>query len=178
MGYVGYFILSAISIAGSIIDFEIGFSMVTAIDPQTEASSSITGSYMYIFATVIFLIMNGHHLIIRLLSESFDILPLGAELHFEKNFLILVMKIMNYILLMGVKLAIPIMLSLFLVTLVLGFLARTMPQMNVFIVGMPLKIIVGLSFLRVIFPSYIPQIQILTKDIYQYTQYLIKILAG
>ena len=88
------------------------------------------------------------------------------------------MKIMNYILLMGVKLAIPIMLSLFLVTLVLGFLARTMPQMNVFIVGMPLKIIVGLSFLRVIFPSYIPQIQILTKDIYQYTQYLIKILAG
>lgn len=146
IGFIASVMMSAIQTAGGFIDFQMGFGMVNVMDPQTGAQSPIMGQYLYIISLLFLLTVNGHHLMLDGIYYSYQFipvdqvwLPLGHE-----NVIELVVKSFNAMFMIALQLSLPIVASLFLVDVALGIAARTFPQLNIFVVGIPIKI--GVSF--------------------------------
>ncbi|GIN61541.1 flagellar biosynthetic protein FliR [Robertmurraya siralis] len=147
VGFIAYLILSAIQIAGGFIDFQMGFAIANVIDPQTGAQSPLTGQYFYIITLLFLLSVNGHHLLIDGVYYSYQFIPIDqAWIPFgDENMVEYVVKSFSSMFMVALQMAIPVVGSLFLVDVALGIVARTVPQLNVFVVGLPLKI--GVSFI-------------------------------
>ena len=151
IGYVAMMIFTAIQFAGSIIDRSMGMMIASVIDPMSKERQSLTGQLQYIVSILLFLLFNGHHYIILALANSFELLPIGT-LHFSGSFIGTFMTIINNSFIIGLKLSAPIVGILFLIDFSLGIIAKSIPQMNVFLTGMPLKSMVGFTIL---FSSFI-----------------------
>ncbi|PLS16690.1 flagellar type III secretion system protein FliR [Bacillus sp. M6-12] len=149
IGFVSYMILSAIQIAGGLIDFQSGFAIANVIDPQTGVQSPLMGQYLYTIALLFLLAADGHHLLMDGIFYSYQFIPLDqAWIPFgDENLLEFVVNAFNRSFIISFQMSIPVVGSLFLVDLGLGIVARTVPQLNIFVVGMPLK--VGASFIVV-----------------------------
>lgn len=147
VGFIAYLILSAIQIAGGFIDFQMGFAIANVIDPQTGAQSPLSGQYFYIITLLFLLSVNGHHLLIDGVYYSYQFIPLDqAWIPFgDENMVEYVVKSFSSMFMIALQMALPVVGSLFLVDVALGIVARTVPQLNVFVVGLPLKI--GVSFI-------------------------------
>ena len=150
IGLMAYIILSAIQVAGGFIDFQMGFAIANVIDPQTGAQSPLTGQYFYLIALFFLLMVNGHHLMLDGIYYSYQFitidqpwLPLGHE-----KVALFVTKSFSAMFMIALQMSLPVVGSLFLVDVALGILARTFPQLNIFVVGIPLKI--GVSFVILI----------------------------
>lgn len=145
IGFTAYLILSAIQIAGGLIDFQMGFAIANVIDPQTGAQSPLMGQYLYTFGLLLLMSFNGHHLLIDGIYNSYHFipidqpwLPLGST-----NVLKYMVQSFSAMFLVAFQMSLPVVGSLFLVDVALGIVARTVPQLNIFVVGMPVKIVVG-----------------------------------
>lgn len=154
LGYIAYVFFIAIQVAGAFIDFQIGFAMANVIDPMTGAQAPIFGNFKYYLALLIFLAINGHHFMIQGIMNSYELIPLSSGI-FAKiesgevtSYLI---ESFSTMFMIAFQLAAPFVVTIFLVDLILGFLTKTTPQLNIFVVGIPLKILigVGLFFLSV-----------------------------
>lgn len=154
MGFMLNFIFYGFSYAGLLIGFDMGLAMAEMFDPTTETESNIVGQTLLIMATLIFILINGHHYLIRGLSYSFSIVPLGS-FHMSQNLFDAIVKFSSGIFVLAVKIASPIMVSFFLLHLGTGIIARVIPQMNVFFVMQPLKIALGLLLLISLTPIYV-----------------------
>ncbi|MFO1445922.1 flagellar type III secretion system protein FliR [Bacillus sp. Bva_UNVM-123] len=150
IGFVAYMILAAIQIAGGFIDFQMGFAIANVIDPQTGAQSPLMGQYLYTIGLLLLLTVNGHHLLLDGVFNSYRFIPLEQPwIPFgNENMVEFVIKAFNTMFIIAFQMAIPVVGSLFLVDVALGIVARTVPQLNVFVVGLPLKI--GVSFIVLI----------------------------
>ncbi|MBT2688572.1 flagellar type III secretion system protein FliR [Bacillus sp. ISL-47] len=150
IGFIAYLMLSAIQIAGGFIDFQMGFAIANVIDPQTGAQSPLMGQYLYTIALFFLLTVNGHHLMLDGVFYSYSFIPL--ELPWiplgDENMAEYVIRALNTMFIIAFQMSIPVVGSLFLVDVALGVVARTVPQLNVFVVGLPLKI--GVSFIILI----------------------------
>ena len=80
IGFVAYMIISAIQIAGGFIDFQMGFAIANVIDPQTGAQSPLMGQYLYTFAFLLLLALNGHHLLLDGIFYSYQFIPIDQSL--------------------------------------------------------------------------------------------------
>ncbi|MDK2917403.1 MAG: flagellar biosynthesis protein FliR [Candidatus Petromonas sp.] len=152
-GFVSLLVLNSIYVAGVIVDRNIGFSIVNVLSPQDESEMPITANLYYTMAIMVFLITNSHHILIKAILHSFKTVPLGFN---ASNLLFLnkVIDILQTSFILGFKIASPIIITIFITNILLGILSRSIPQMNVFIVGMPLKILVGLVTMFIILPLY------------------------
>lgn len=147
IGFVAYLIMSAIQVAGSFIDFQMGFAIANVIDPQTGAQSPLIGQYLYILGLIFLLTVDGHHLLLDGIFYSYQFIPMEQPwLPFGDGSLVeLAIKSLSMMFMIAFQMSIPIVGSIFLVDVALGIIARTVPQLNVFVVGLPLKI--GVSFI-------------------------------
>lgn len=143
MANVSYYILA---FAGQIIDQEIGFSMVNQFDPITSAQVTVTGN-LYTYAVMLMLfVTNMHQYLIRAITDSFTALPVGGvTINFD---LYLVMKrfMVDYFVI-GFRIVLPIFASMLVVNSILAILAKVAPQMSMFVIGLQLKVFVGLVVL-------------------------------
>ncbi|MGE5578682.1 MAG: flagellar biosynthetic protein FliR [Bacillota bacterium] len=146
MGACASIILGAVEVAGHIVDVEIGFSMANVIDPAFGGSSALMGTFKYLLISVIFMAMDGHHLFLWGLSESFGVLPAGLA-NLPSAWVQVAVQAAGRMLLIGLVLSCPVWASLLITDVALGVLARSVPQLNIFVVGMPVKALVGLSVL-------------------------------
>ncbi|MFC4387413.1 flagellar biosynthetic protein FliR [Gracilibacillus marinus] len=176
LGLIAYIILSAIQIAGGFIDFQMGFAIANVVDPQTGAQSPLIGQYFYVIAIIFLLMVNGHHLLINGLFYSFEIIPIDSFIQLTN--LDFILKTFSQMFLIAFQLAIPIVGCLFLVDVALGVMARTVPQLNVFVVGLPLKILVAFLVLFMFIPFYISIVQKLFDYMLETIQLLIQMLGG
>lgn len=158
IGLVTGFIFYGVELAGQFLGLQMGFGIVSVIDPQTEEQVSIIAQLQYLFAILIFITFNGHHFLISGLAQTFHSIPLGGA-HFPAGIAELMIRLSGDIFTAAVKIAAPVMAALFLSEVALSIVARTVPQMNIFIIGFPLKIGVGLLGLALTFPmlSYVLQ---------------------
>src|SRR5690625_3534316 len=85
IGLIAFIILSAVQIAGGFIDFQMGFAIANVVDPQTGAQSPLTGQYFYIFALLFLLSVNGHHLLIDGIFNSYHFIPIDAFIPFQNE---------------------------------------------------------------------------------------------
>ncbi|CAH1211139.1 flagellar biosynthetic protein FliR [Paenibacillus sp. JJ-223] len=157
LGFVGYLFITAVQTAGAFIDIQIGFGMANVYDPMTGASAPLTGNFKYAFAVLLFLTMNGHHYLLDAIVYSYRWIPLSNAFFLTvangsiAEFLI---RALGEAFMLAFQMSAPIVVSLFLTDVGLGFLAKTAPQFNVFAVGMPLKILVGIAILLLVVPSF------------------------
>jgi len=143
IAYITRLIFAAVQIAGTVVDFQMGFGVVNVIDPQTDTQVSVTAQFHNIVAVLIFLAIDAHHFILQAIVESFFIIN-PAEINFSSLTPEYMLYLFSGTFTTAVKIAAPIMAILFFLSVGLGLVARTVPQMNVFIVGFPLQIGVGL----------------------------------
>lgn len=153
IGFLAYMLMATIQIAGGFIDFQMGFAIANVIDPQTGAQTPIIGQYFYTFALLALLAVNGHHLILDGVFYSYQFIPLDqVGIAFgDVGLITYVSKTFAMIFMIAFQMAIPVVAVLFLVDVALGILARTVPQLNVFVVGFPIKIAVSFLVIFIVF---------------------------
>ncbi|HYH05254.1 MAG TPA: flagellar biosynthetic protein FliR, partial [Bacillota bacterium] len=142
MGFMMNLTFYAVQISGSFIDVPIGFSMVNILDPSTGTEVPLFGHFNYLLAGLIFLAMNGHHTVIVSFVKSFEAVKPGMFFLKKEATGVFVMAFAQMFLL-GFKISIPVMGTIFLTDVALGIIAKLMPQINVFVVGFAIKIVVG-----------------------------------
>ncbi|MFQ6009447.1 MAG: flagellar biosynthetic protein FliR, partial [Candidatus Zixiibacteriota bacterium] len=140
--------------AGTIIGYQIGFALFNLPDVEEGGQISILGQFWYLVAALIFLSINGHHLIVTAFAGSYEVIPpgvvgLGAPVGE------LMIKCTAYVFVLALKIAAPLMIALFLTDVALGTIAKTIPTMNVFFVGFPIKISVGLLVMAMALPAFL-----------------------
>ncbi|MBU5211128.1 flagellar type III secretion system protein FliR [Heyndrickxia oleronia] len=151
IGFIAYLILAAIQIAGGFIDFQMGFAIANVIDPQTGTQSPLMGQYLYSFALLLLLALNGHHLILDGIFYSYNFIPIDKAIPFGNGDLIeFIIKAFSKMFVIAFQMSIPVVASLFLVDIALGIIARTVPQLNIFVVGFPVKIAVSFIVLIIV----------------------------
>ncbi|HYF83039.1 MAG TPA: flagellar biosynthetic protein FliR [Clostridia bacterium] len=176
IGYVSFLVFSALYVAGQIIDIQIGFGMVNVLDPTMNTQIPITGNFIYILATLFFLAIDGHHMLISALFKSYSVLPING-FAFTEAMLNNITTIFTDVFVIGFKISIPVLAAALLAEVALGILSKTVPQMNVFVVGIPLKIGIGLLTLYVMIPIFV-QIMAVTFDrMYGYIYLIIRSMA-
>ncbi|MGM0522538.1 MAG: flagellar biosynthetic protein FliR [Bacillota bacterium] len=179
IGFVANIIMTAIQIAGNFIDFQMGFAIANVIDPQTGAQGPVIGQYLYIFALMFLLAVDGHHLLIQGAIHSFDVIEVDQLIDLgQDGLLITAINMFNQLFLIAFQMAIPIVGTLFLVDVTLGIVARTVPQLNVFVVGIPLKIGVSLFVLSLFMMAYIDLVKRLVHYVIEMMEMLMRILGG
>lgn len=150
LGFLGVLLFSAVSMAGGLVDLFSGFSVAQLFDPGTGASVSLFGRFYGVLATTLLFAIDGHLLLVRGFLTSFDAAPL-TSLSLAEMARVLTEDAGTFFL-AAVEIAAPLLAALFLAEAALGLLARAAPQMNVFLLGLPLKILLTLSLAGLAIP--------------------------
>jgi flagellar biosynthetic protein FliR len=153
IGFIPMLLFTGIQVGGELRGFQMGFGIVSVMDPLSQNRMSLIAQFDYIIAFLILISLNGHLYFLQGIVKSFQFIPLaGASFQglIGKQLIILSGKMF----VIGVKIAAPILVAIMLTNVGLGILARTMPQMNIFIVGFPLQIGIGLITLGMSVPIF------------------------
>ncbi len=147
IGFGATMCTSIVNFAGSIADMETGLSMVTLMDPTTRESTSITGAF-YQYVIMLMMVASGmYRYLFSALVDTFSLIPInGAVFHTDALVQSIITFLKEYIII-GFRIVLPIFCVMLLLNAILGVLAKVSPQMNMFAVGMQLKVMVGLSVL-------------------------------
>ncbi|MEW6546446.1 MAG: flagellar biosynthetic protein FliR [Bacillota bacterium] len=153
-GFTASLCFAAVQLAGYYLDFELGMGIANVVDPTFGAPVPVAGTFLYLLSLVVFLGADGHHLLLSALVRSLQVVPPGTPVLSEAAGEALVAQA-GAMFVLGLELAAPLVLPMFLANLALGLVSRTVPQMNVFVVGLPLKTWLGVLFLTLALPAYV-----------------------
>lgn len=153
IGYAVLLLFIGIQFAGQLAGLQMGFGIVNVIDPASHDQVSIIGQFLNILAILLMLTLDGHHIILNGLMTSFDAVPLGGVV-LKALVAHKMIALTAEVFVIAIKVSAPIMIALFLISTAMGVLARTVPQMNVFIVGFPVQLAVGMSVLMAALPLF------------------------
>lgn len=151
LGFLAQMIFAGVQLGGQVAGIQIGFGLANLIDPQSNAQSTVVAEWQQLMALLAFLALDVHHVLLRALVESFAVVPLGAVALGAGVLRGVVMKA-GEIFAIGMRIAAPVLIVLLLTNAALGVLARTIPQLNVFVVGFPVNVGVGLIVLGAALP--------------------------
>ena len=177
IGFIPFLRFSARYIAGQLIDMKIGFSMVNVLDPVSNIQIPITANFYYILCMLMFITVNAHHMVILSISRSYAIIPLGS-LNVGGDAIRTLIRLFSDVFTVGFRLAAPIVFTTLLTDVALGIISKAMPQINVFMVGMPLKILVGIVIIIVTMPAMITILGGLFNNIGQETFNFMNVLGA
>lgn len=176
LGMVSNLVFLGIQSAGDFIDFFAGLKMASNYDPITGVNSSLYSTLYNWLGAILFLMMNGHHYLIRGIVNSFNYLPIGTfDLAYLKVSQISIVLTKSF--LVALQLAIPICVILFLVDIILGLISRSVPQINVFILGMPLKLLVSFGMIFLIISGIIQSVGLALDSVIQILNDFVKMLG-
>jgi flagellar biosynthetic protein FliR len=136
---------AAFQFGGRLVDLQMGFGVAGLIDPSTNTQSPLIGTVLNMMAVLTFFLLDGHHLVIKGLAISLEKIPPGVGI-ISINLDALVAQF-SVIFVLGFAIVAPVIVTIFLMEIAMAVAARTMPQVNIFIMSFPLKIFVGLSVL-------------------------------
>lgn len=181
LGFTAYLFFTAVQISGAFIDIQMGLGIANVIDPMTGAQSPLIGNFKFILAMLLFLSFNGHHYMIDGFMKSYEWLPLSNEL-FAKiqdgavhEFLL---RSFSTVFMIALQMSAPLVVALFLTDVGLGILSKTAPQFNIFVVGVPIKIIVGFLLLVLLLPGFVYLFQDLFASLFQALDQLVKLIGS
>lgn len=176
MGYVVNIVFAAIQLAGQAIDMQMGFGIVNVVDPQSGMQMPLIGIFKYLLALLVFLFINGHHYLLDSLHKSFILIPLGSSVSFVTA-VPLLLKSFAGMFVIALQIAVPVVGAVFISDWVLGFMARTVPQLNIFMVGLPIKIIIGFAFLSLGLPVYLFFLESLLINVWDTVDQVMRLLV-
>ena len=138
------------------MDLQMGMSIATVISPTTGGVVSLVGMLAFMLGLAIFLIANGHHLILSAFEQSFRMLPIAMPINlFSVSFITQLIELGRGLWLTAIQLSAPVVLLLFLTDFAFGIVSRVAPQVNVFMLGFQVKPTVGLAVIVLTMPLFI-----------------------
>jgi len=153
LGYSVSLVFAGVQLGGMLMGYQMGFAVANVLDPVSNDQVSIIGQFLFLFALLYFLTMDAHHILIKGLSDSF-ILANPGSFSISQISVFYLVEVFARMFWLGLKIAMPVIGAIFLVDVALGIVAKTVPQMNVFIVGLPLKSLLGMFILALAFPFF------------------------
>ncbi len=175
IGFTANLVFIALQVAGEFFSMQMGLSIANLIDPVTNIQSAVVGQFFFYFAALLFLNLNIHHALIVAVDRSFNAIPLGhfiGQGHLTGGLMAeRFIQLTGEMFIMGMMIGAPLMGILISLEIALSFVAKVMPQMNIFVVGLPLKVGAGLFTIMV----SLPYLSSLLGD--QYAT-LVKVLLG
>jgi len=153
VGFAFSLLFSGLQAAGEILGLQMGFGLASVYDSSSEEQTGVLGQFQLILGLLLFFAMNGHHLMLRAFFDSYRVVGTDG-LQLAASGLDSVIRLSGTLFVIAVKAAAPVLAAVLLTEITLGITARTMPQMNVFAVGFPLKIGVGLVALAGALPLF------------------------
>ncbi len=152
LGFTANMVLTIINAAGQFIDRELGFSMVSNFDQTFNTETTISAQFYSMLVMILMLVLNLHYYILSALSDSFTLIPLGnVTIDTGELYDTMIGYITQYFII-ALRISLPVLIAIMLLNVVLGVLAKTAPQMNMFVVGIQLKIFVGFGVIAVTLP--------------------------
>ena len=173
LGYLTNLCFNAIAFAGNLMDMQVGLSMISMFDPTINSNTTLMERLLYWTSLVIFFIVDGHHMLIKTLIHSFDVMKFGQFILIQSS-IDVIFKAFTEFFYIGLKIAIPIVLIIIITDLTMGLIARTVPQLNIMILGMPVKILVGLLSFAFALPLFLKLIETAFQGIPDAIQALFK----
>ena len=172
MGFLSQLVFTGVEIAGQMIDFQVGFSMAQAFDPTFGMMTSQYGKLYYWLTLMMVFLTNLHHYLIKGVINSFQLVPIGA-VNMQGTTVEGVIKLFSLTFEMAIHLAAPLVVSAVIVDLLLGMLSRTIPQINVLMMGMPMKTTISFIMFLLILPSTLEYlVKILPKSIQYMNEFI------
>ncbi|WP_409340961.1 flagellar biosynthetic protein FliR [Paenibacillus sp. MBLB4367] len=157
LGFIAYLFFTVVQISGSFVDLQMGFGIANIIDPMTGAQAPLLGNLKFFIATLLFLALNGHHYLIAAILDSYEWVPLSSDLFaklYDGSVNEFLVTSFSKAFALAFQMAAPFITAMFLVDVGLGILTKVAPQFNVFVIGMPLKVIVGFIMLILLIPGF------------------------
>lgn len=143
-----------VSFSGQLMDMEMGLSMASMFDPMTNTQMSVTGNIYNYLLMLMMVVTNIHYYIIRAIVDSFSYFNIGKAVFPMNDFKTLVVDFIGNYFIIGFRIVLPVFCCMLLINVVLGVLAKAAPQMNMFVVGMQIKVMVGLIILVLVIQSF------------------------
>ena len=168
MAYVVYIIFSLLYLVGQLLDSAVGFDMVNVLDPSATIQVPVIGNLLYLMAIVILIITGGLHLILGAVFGSFYHVPLGTVVFFGDatlfwHMISLIVSAFYF----GIQLAAPVVGATLIINMAIGMLVKTVPQMNMFVVGIPMRLFMALIILFFVLPVFVTIYYTLFRDAHQ-----------
>lgn len=176
LGFITQIVFAVFQLAGQLLDMQIGFGIVNVIDPQSGIQVPLLGNFQYLLALLCFFVINGHHVLVSGLVRSYQLLPIGGGAYINSNVCAFIFGLAGAMFADAFKLALPVLGALFIADLVVGIIARAVPQVNVFIVSMPLKIGLGLGLMMIAIPALVWAFEMQFNALFQHSSDLLLIL--
>lgn len=158
IGFVMRVVFTAVEAAGEIVGLQMGLGFAAFFDPQSAGQTMVLARFFNILAVLVFLAVNGHLLVLGILVESFQTLPIAAQPVSAAGFRN-VAAFGSTIFVVGLQLSLPLIAILLMTNLALGILTRSAPQLNIFAIGFPITLGVGLIMLDITLPYFAPQFE-------------------
>ena len=177
MGFILQMVFGAVVMAGQNIAMSMGLGFASAVDPQNGVQVPVLSQFYMVIATLIFLALDGHLVIIETLVNSFYLLPIGSAA-VSADFVWQVAAWGSYMFIGSVLMAVPVMVALLLVNLAFGVMTRAAPQLNIFAVGFPVTLLAGFILLLFGLPALLPQLSNLFADAFATMQDMLEMEAA
>ena len=160
-----YMMFASVYVACNVIDIQLGFGFAQLYDANTGLQSNISSNILNIILIIMFFVSDAHHIMIRMLCETFERVPPGM-VTLDASFVYLIIEVFVTSILLGLQIAIPILAVSLIIEILLGVVIKSVPQMNFFIIGFPVKIIVGLAVLMLLFPMFVDLSEVIFRDMF------------
>lgn len=174
MGFVLQMVLGALTITGEAISMGMGLGFATMVDPQNGVSVPVISQFFLIVGTLLFLSLGGHLLLIQLLVESFNTLPI-AEIGVTRESFWAIVNFGSQMFVGAVWVGIPAIIAILVLTLAMGVMTRAAPQLNIFSVGFPITIFMGFVILWLVLPTFTDHINRLMLEAMKISQSIVKV---
>lgn len=163
-------LFQAFVVAGQIIAVQMGMAFASMVDPANGVNVTVVSQFMTMLVSILFLLMNGHLVVLEVMTESFTTLPIGSALmvnHFWE-----MAGRMSWVLGAGLLLVLPAITALLVVNIAFGVMTRAAPQLNIFSIGFPLTLVLGLAIFWVTLADIFSQYQLLASEALQWLREL------
>lgn len=158
MGLIFMVVFQAFIMAGHMIAMGMGLAFASMVDPGSGSQAPIVSQYFSIIVTLLFLALNGHLLVIQVLVDTFEYLPIGINF-LNRDSLRLIVEFGSYMFSAGVLISLPAITALLLINVSFGVVTRAAPALNIFAVGFPVTLLTGLVMLSLTTPLILPHLQ-------------------
>jgi len=166
MGAIVSLFTYAVILGGEFIDFKMALSMSKMYDPQSGVQMSVSATTLNLLFIFIFFGMNGHLTLISLFLHSEALIPYGKVTFMNPELSMIVIDVFIQCTILGLKMAMPVVGIVFIIEMAVGVLMKTIPQINVFILSLPIKIMVGITMLLIIFTPLTNAIEMLITTLF------------
>lgn len=169
--------LYILSFAGNMLDMEIGFAMAMEMDPATQVQTTISSTLFTAVFMLMFIASDMHYFVIDALFDSYDLIPIGGA-NFQPSLYQIFVKYITDYFVIGFRIILPIFSCILVVNVVLGIMAKIAPQMNMFVIGMQIKVFAGLALLFMLMSLFPGIVDFLFEEMQLLTKYFVQSMGG